>query len=554
MLFISVGMGSLLFAIAKPKNLVFLILSGLFFQLLLIHFWGLFFATSTVFYAFNSGFSASLILVYRKEIRILFKQSFKDFQNWRTFTKLIFGLIGIAALMQSSVSPYLPDNESYYIQSIRWVNEYGLVKGLANIHPFFGQMSGWHLLQSSFNFGFWVDFLNDLNGFLLVVVAFFGFDRLNHFSKERNLPDLFIGFIFITSIFLFRFLDAPSPDLPVYLIFPLMVWIFINEFEKPSKEYIFLLFIFGLLLVLSKISSFPVLMLPIVLLFKSREFKKAFPIVFMLCITALTAFCSKNYIITGYLLYPSNWLGELVNPDWKMPGQLQQLYYDYTQFHAFNSPETELEDFKNWSPLTKFQKWVFSPKLHGFFNQLILALLITFPLWIRKNKAFFWIYLTGFCQFMILYFTSPQYRFFFHIILVLGLIVVSLQIQQFRLRKLKSMLLFSIILVFVPLTFNINFKAFTNNKFMRTTTKTFKISYLLKPHKNSQYKYKYKEITEGNFKYNSPVNTHLWLTGDGQLPAVNQLMVNFFKEEIQLRPQLRSERIKDGFISLKTEE
>ena len=116
------------------------------------------------------------------------------------------------------------------------------------------------------------------------------------------------------------------------------------------------------------------------------------------------------------------------------------------------------------------------------------------------------------------------------------------------------MLLFSIILVFVPLTFNINFKAFTNNKFMRTTTKTFKISYLLIPHKNSQYEYKYKEITEGNFKYNSPVNTHLWLTGDGQLPAVNQLMVNFFKEEIQLRPQLRSERIKDGFISLKTEE
>lgn len=548
-LFITVGMGSLILNYTKIKNPVFLIVSGLFFQLILIHFWAIFFGVNLTFYCVNSLIAAGLIYFQRTKIKSILIQSVDDFKNWNPFLKFLFIFIGIATLMQSSVSPYLPDNESYYIQTIKWLNSYGLVKGLANLHLFFGQMSGWHMLQSSFNFGFLINFLNDLNGFLLVVISFFSFDRLNHFTKEKNLPDLFIGLIFTASVFLFRFLDAPSPDLPVFLIFPVMAWIFLNQFEKPDRDHILLLFVFGLLLTLSKITSFPVLILPIVLLIKSSVFKKTVPAAFLLCLIALIAFFSKNYIITGYLLNPTDLLGNLLNPDWKMPNHLQQLFYAYPQFHAYNSSPEEFENFKNWSQLTKFTKWFFSPKLHGIFNKLILILLIVFPFWIRKNKALFWIYITSLFQFLILYFTSPQYRFFFHIILVLGLIIIATILIKISFRNLKILLTLTVVPVLIPLVFNLNFKALTNNHFMRTQTKTFRAPYLFKPKKNSQYIYHYEKIIDGNLEYNSPVKTYMWLTGDGELPVANKIMINYIKKREGLRPQLRTGKLKDGFKS-----
>lgn len=553
-LFISVGMGSLTIGFIKSKNPVFIIVSGLFFQLLFIHFWVLIFPVNQIFYILNSLLSAFLIYNYKIKILEIFSSAYQNFKSWNLFLKILFGFIGITSLMQSSVSPYLPDNESYYIQTILWLNKYGLVKGLGNLHLFFSQMSGWHLLQSSFGFGFWVDFLNDLNGFLLVAISFFSFDRLNHFIQNKNQSDLFIGLIFTSSIFVFRFLDAPSPDLPVYLIFPLMVWVFWTSFKKPEKERVMLLFIFGLLLVLVKITTFPILILPFVLLFKRFEFKGILFPVSILCFISLIAFCSKNYIVTGYLLNPTSLFGKSLNPDWKIPQNLQQLYYSYTSFHAYNSPPSAYQNFAEWTWQLKFNKWFFSPKLHGVFNKWILLLLLVFPFWIRKNKVFLWIYLIGLIQFLILFFTSPQYRFFFHIILVFTLIIIANLIYNIKVRGLYSLLGLSIFPVILPLLFQFNIGIFTNNNFMKNQVNTFNLSYLTKPHKNSQYNYDYEEVIDGNLQYESPVNTYMWLTGDGELPTTNRLMIDYLKKTVKLKPQMRTNKLKDGFKSQKIDE
>lgn len=556
MLFISAGMGSLLFFFGKFKklNTPFLISAGLFFQLILTLVWSFFLAVDLSFYLINSMIAFGLIYRFKSKLSEVFNHSIRMFKNWQLTLKILYGFIFICALIQSSVSPYLPDNESYYVQTIRWLNEYGLVKGLANFHLFFSQTSGWHLLQAGFNFGFLNDFLNDINGFYLIVISFFSFNRLNHYFENKNPNDLFAGLIFIFSLFLFRFLDAPSPDLPVFLLFPVMVWVFIEGYENPEKENIILLLIFGLLLTLIKITSFPVLILAFVLILKYHDFKKLIPTVIFLSTISFTVFCIRNYIISGYLLNPTNLFGTFLNPDWQVPENLQQLYYNYTSFHAFNSPPEDYNNFFEWTFSEKFNRWFFSPKLHGLFNKLIIVLLVVFPLFIRKRKALFWVYITGLIQFLLLYYTSPQYRFFFHIILVFSLIILVRILRGIKIKSINTLMIISIFPVIFPLIYPIGFEFLTNNNFMKNQSKVFELNYLIKPHKNSQYFYEYEEITDGNLKYNSPKATYMWMTGDGELPVANKIMINFIKKAEKTKPQLRTTNLKDGFKSVKKEE
>ena len=74
--------------------------------------------------------------------------------------KILFGIISLLILAQCASPPLILDNESYYIQTIKWLNQYGFVKGLVNLHVFLGQTSGWHLLQSAFSFSFLYDRFN----------------------------------------------------------------------------------------------------------------------------------------------------------------------------------------------------------------------------------------------------------------------------------------------------------------------------------------------------------------------------------------------------------
>ena len=76
--------------------------------------------------------------------------------------QLIMSVITVLIIAQCSTAPFVIDNETYYIQTIKWLNEYGFVRGLANLHISLGQCSGWHILQSAFSFSFasldWVPF------------------------------------------------------------------------------------------------------------------------------------------------------------------------------------------------------------------------------------------------------------------------------------------------------------------------------------------------------------------------------------------------------------
>lgn len=547
--FISLGMGSWLQSIIVPKqkNLFFTVLIGLFAELLLIHFSSLLLPINLLFYIFNSLLSICGLFLHRKEFILLFYQLKNNLKTWSFFTKIVGIFLGILVLMQSASIPYIPDNESYYLQSIKWLNEYGLVKGLANLHLFYGQMSGWHLLQSGFNFGFISNSFNDLNGFLMFICSLFFLQHLDSYFKLKKYEDLFLGLIPIGNLFFFQFVNTPSPDLPLFLISQIIFYLFYRNFKIYQNEYRLILCL-CVFLILIKITIVPLLTLPFILLIRHKKITKEFAFTSFLGLTSLLALTLKNYIISGYLAYPMNLFGAYFNPDWKLPENLLGFYYHYTKMSAFTQIDAlTTEGYDYWQ---LFKLWLFEPKLRTLFNSLIVALLVIFPFFIRKNRAVFWLYIYALFQFLVLFFSSPQYRFFIPLIIGLGIYLLVLIIQK-QTRLVKSIIIFFYFLPLIPLFVSINIQSLTNNDFMPPVLQALEWKNVYEPNKNSRFHYQFKKVKTGNLIYNSPTdkNSFFWISSDGELPCVNQQMIDYFQQYYHTQPQLRTGNLKDGFYS-----
>ena len=69
-----------------------------------------------------------MVLKYKFSILNIYKQFLLDFKKLEKALKLILILITLSIIAQCSTAPFVIDNESYYIQTIKWINEYGFVK------------------------------------------------------------------------------------------------------------------------------------------------------------------------------------------------------------------------------------------------------------------------------------------------------------------------------------------------------------------------------------------------------------------------------------------
>jgi len=112
---------------------------------------------------------------------------------------LAFLFFGIAI---TSFAPFINDHFSYYASTIKWMSEYGLVKGIANINLILGQQSSWHIFQASFD--------DILDPFLRINLVLYTIFVIYVFEKKLWSLLLFIPFFFL-------FLHSPSPDLPLYV-------------------------------------------------------------------------------------------------------------------------------------------------------------------------------------------------------------------------------------------------------------------------------------------------------------------------------------------------
>lgn len=539
----NLGVIGIKFFRVKTRDFVITHFFGLFFVTLLAGFWAIFSRINWEFHIALLLLNLGVVMCYLTEIISFYKSFSNQLSHLKKSSKILLLVISLLIIAQCATAPFVVDNESYYIQSIKWLNEYGLIKGVANLHIFLGQTSGWHLTQSAFNFSFLYGKFNDLSGLCLLLGNIFALFKFDNYLKTGHREDLFFGLLPIANVLLFQFISAPSPDIPVYI---LSFLIFSAWFEKSDADSVAIITVFALFTVLIKTTSVVILALPFLLL--CQHFRMVYSNIGRLFLTGLAVlilFIVKNTIVSGYPLFP------VTTPffafDFAVPQTISKFYFEQTQLAAFH---LTIEQFNSMTTPQLFWHWLTRPKLHGFFNLTFIILIVVSPFLIYRffNILKMWIlYLIMFSGFLLLFFSSPQYRFFLHWILFFGFVCVSaIGLSK---KSWNGLLFFTTLLVFLQLVFPVNTENFTTNKLL-TNSGRFGFSALIFPYGNSKNDTAFEIIRKGNLKYHSPVkNDFFWGSGDGELPCVNKLQIEYFERYYNIIPQLRGKELNGGFYS-----
>jgi hypothetical protein len=550
--FSTINLGFATDKILRLKNQNFVIHSvlGLFTTTIFASIWAIFGRVNFEFHAVLLFVNLVVFFKFQKKILLVYKIFLEELLSLTAPLKIALPIIVFLILAQCASIPYIIDNESYYIQTIKWINEYGFVKGLANLHFFLAQTSGWHILQSAYNFSFLYDKFNDISGFCLLLGNIFSIIKLNDYFKNKNLNYLNIGLLPLANVFLFQFISTPSPDIPIYIFSFLIFFYFLQNFKDLDVENFNLIVILVLFSLFIKTTSFTLIFIPILLL--AKNFKKIMPELYksaLISIIILALFIIKNSIICGFPFFP------IVNfhyfeSDYRIPESIAKLYYQKTKLYGYFLTS---EEYDKMTIYELFTRWLTLPKLHGLFNKLSIILIVFSPIFVYKyfHKKEIWaLYFIMCLQLALLFFTSPQYRFYMNFLLFFSFFLMSLFLNQKKIILL--FLYFSIFIIGFVLLIPINMNIFTKNKHALTSS-TFSTKNIIFPYKNTKSNTTFEYIQNGNLHFYSPVeNDFFWGSGDGKLPCVNKNQIEYFDYYYKVKPQMRTTNLKDGFYAKNT--
>ena len=457
-------------------------------------------------------FFVSVIILYRFRKTCSFFQEYK--QQWnllKKYEKYLLGFAFVLVLILSVSFSFLPDSETYYIQTVKWGNLRGFVPGLMNIHPFLGQFSGWHILQSGVNIPFLGFRANALNGFLFLLFLYWVvFDKKNFFSFWLK----FLVFFVLIGIFV---AGTPSPDFPVWLLSLLIFERFIKIYHRfqtnQFKSFVLLVFFSLMIKITAVINLFLLLTLWIKYF---QKIKKNTSFILFTGFLSLILILSKNYILTGYLFYPFDFLSKFFIPFWQYPTQLLHHLSELSKIESstinFNENFTQA-----------FNRWFFSGNLiEHIVHPLMVLALLSFPMLLyykRKNICCFttyvFIYVFGLVYFLVILFINPNSRFFLHILLFMLFVGIEILFSKTYIHKIY---ITGLVTLLISLMISIFFISFGKWQ-------------LLIP-QQSHLGNTYQTQIKGNLKYHYPKGKDFfWETGDAPIPSFTPAMSGYFEEK-----------------------
>lgn len=480
-------------------------------------------------------------IYYRKEIKQTLAHFSNNIKQLPLYLKTVVGILIFGALLKSAQFPFITDNESYYIQTIKWLNEYGFVKGLANLHVFFAQNSAWHILQAGLNFSFITGSINDINGFVFIICTIYCITEGYALSNGKKI--YWLAFMPAFALLLFLFLEAPSPDLPLLVIIPILLHLYIQQ-DNDGNNYKIALLLFIYLV------SIKITVLPLGLVFLPRLFSKKN--LSFLVITALPIgilWIIKNTIVSGYPLYPLPFFKTGYN--WAIPDNLFHLIIEATTDYGYNRNGVPLPH--NITMAARLMYWIQQTGLARIMNVATLAVLAIMPFSMLKNKKYRFIYIALLVNFLFILFTSPQFRYFLYITLSGSLFVVAAIYNKLKVNLVayKMVVITGSLLVVVSFL-NFGLSKLTTNK-LHQKKGNVQLTQVYMPETNTKFPdIEFEKIRLGNLEYYSPkYNFFRFGTANAPLPAVNRIQIKYFKRKLGIVPQLRTNDIKDGFKSVK---
>lgn len=341
----------------KYYGLEFYILSGLCVLTVYAQIFSLFYKVGKVATGILGVVCLALCVGLRKKIWNYLKELISSVKPYVWIGLAVTGLLSLLLTM-----PYTMhyDTGLYHAQSIRWIEEYGIVKGLGNLHNRFAYNSAFFSLQALFSLKFLVNqSLNTLNGFVTFLMFSYAVLSQHLFRKEKTITsDLFkLGII----VYLFFsetkwLISSPGSDL---LALTLVLYLcakwceLIEEGCHNEKDYgvLCVLAVWAITVKLSVAMLVLLAIYPAAQMIRGKKWKMIAAFIGTGLLVALPFF-ARNVIISGYLLYPSTAV-DVFDVDWKMAESVAR--NDSKEIAAWGrnlcSPELYDEPAKVWLPL-----------------------------------------------------------------------------------------------------------------------------------------------------------------------------------------------------------
>lgn len=246
--------------------------------------------------------------------------------NWTRINISLLVCCTVTVLVMSTYTISHPDSLGYHIPVIKWIEEYKVVPGIANLNARLGFQSSWFILCALFNFKFTgVTNYAYLNSAVTLWVIFFVLSKINKSILQKKYKEswLWIGFILLT---LGSYTQIPltatssSPDYIAAIYIWLVLYILYNTPKHIDKTFLTLIIAFSFFAFSIKFSTLPIIAAGIYALIKILCIKeyKAFFLSTSLAAIIVLCLLSRNAITSGYILYPSAF-PNIINTDWKVP-------------------------------------------------------------------------------------------------------------------------------------------------------------------------------------------------------------------------------------------
>jgi low affinity Fe/Cu permease len=384
------------------KHFSIITISGLLFTCFITTVFCLFFRLGLASHILLLIIAVAGAIFFKENVGFIIRENIKLLKQ----TPWYFVVLSIAYLLIlahiSSLASSHNDDGLYYSTSIKWLQEYGTVKGLANVNPRIAFNSNWLVLQAHYGFDFLkIGLFNDLNGLLFFLVFIYSAGGMLQVIKGNvTVAALLRCFIIVPALFfhhaassdfmLFNvnFISSPSADIPATLL----IWFIFMLYEEYSQKQrngvlngeitgVFLLY--TVMLVTIKLIAAPVLL--VLIYFIVFYLKKQKYSIVLLMFAAATIFVLpwmvRNVLLSGYLVFPFSAV-DIFNVDWKLP--IENVYWFEKAIKSFaitGTPEsgeglTLIKWFPAWfNHLNVTNSLLFFLVVFSTFTYLIIAVL-----------------------------------------------------------------------------------------------------------------------------------------------------------------------------------
>lgn len=314
--------------------------------------------------------------------------------------------------------PTNADTAGYHLQTIRWLNQYSIIPGIANLSYTYGFNQSYFeflaLLKAFpyFNKGF------ELGGMIFFLIT--SLTLLERSSKK------YIGFAFFSFLLYLiahsagSTLFSPTPDLIIafveVIIFSILIDYTFNVKDKNSqKESVILLLVLSTYLFTIKLSSLFFSIGVFLIVIQKIILKKLFLRAILFCLSFVAIHFMSGYILSGSPLFPIT-IGSLQSLPWAVPTDqaknFTQIIYSWAR-NPYLPSEQVLQNFE-WVSF-----WFKKMPVRNFIylSTAILLLLVNLYLAIKhRNKIadkfkIGILFLPVFGSIIFWFLTAPDFRF-----------------------------------------------------------------------------------------------------------------------------------------------